>query len=159
MRLFRRTLMPVSAAEVYAFHERPDALARLIPPWERVRIVLPPASLAKGTQVVLKQWLGPIPITIESIHDACQPGAGFVDRMVRGPFARWVHEHRFEHVHAVASWLVDDVEYELPLEPFSRVAERLVEKRVERMFAYRHQVTLAAMNEIAAARLHPAAAS
>ncbi len=110
MRFFRRTRMPVSAAEVYAFHARPDALARLIPPWERVQIILPPASLAKGTHVVLKQWIGPVSFAIESVHDACQPGAGFVDRMVRGPFAHWVHEHRFEQVGATASWLVDDVE-------------------------------------------------
>jgi ligand-binding SRPBCC domain-containing protein len=152
VRLFRRTLMPVSAAEVYAFHERPDALSRLIPPWERVRIVVPPASLAKGTRVILKQWLGPIPLTIESVHDACQPGVGFVDRMERGPFARWVHEHRFEQVHATASWLVDDVEYSLPLEPVSVIVRRLVERRVERMFAFRHEVTLAAMRELAARR-------
>jgi ligand-binding SRPBCC domain-containing protein len=142
--------MPVSAAEVYAFHERPDALARLIPPWEHVTILVPPASLAKGTHVVLRQWLGPIPVTIESVHDACQPGAGFVDRMIRGPFASWVHEHRFEQVHAAASWLVDDVEYTLPLEPLSIAVRALVEGRVERMFAYRHKVTLAAMQEVAA---------
>jgi ligand-binding SRPBCC domain-containing protein len=147
--------MPVSAAEVYAFHERPGTLERLIPPWERVKVVVPPASLAKGTRVVLKQWIGPVPITIEAVHDACQPGAGFVDRMVRGPFARWVHEHRFEAVHAAASWLVDDVEYALPLEPVSIVVRRLVEKRVERMFAYRHEVTLTAMRELTAGAAGP----
>jgi ligand-binding SRPBCC domain-containing protein len=152
MRLFRRTLMPVSAAEVYAFHDRPDALARLTPPWERVTILVPPASLAKGTRVVVRKWLGPIPFTVESIHDACQPGTGFVDRMVRGPFAQWVHEHRFEHVHATASWLVDDVEYSLPLEPLSLAVRSLVTSRVERMFAFRHEVTLAAMQELAAAK-------
>jgi uncharacterized protein len=152
MRLFRRSLMPASAAEVYAFHERPDAFARLIPPWERVRVLVPPASLAKGTRVVVRQWLGPIPITIESVHIACLAGVSFVDEMERGPFAHWVHEHRFEQVHAAASWLVDDVDYALPLEPLSAIAEGLVQRRVERMFAYRHAVTLAAMKEVAAAR-------
>ena len=159
MRLFRRTLMPASAAEVYAFHERPDALARLIPPWERGEVVVPPTSLAKGTRVVLRQWLGPVPITVESVHDACRPGTGFVDRMVRGPFARWVHEHRFEPVDATSSWLVDDVEYALPLAPLSGVVQGLVERRVERMFAFRHEVTLAAMRELAAAAKPGAAAT
>lgn len=149
MRLFRRTLMPASAAEVYAFHERPDALMQLIPPWERIQVVVPPTSLAKGTRVVVKQWLGPIPITVESVHEACQPGVSFVDRMVRGPFARWVHEHRFEQLNATSSWLVDDVNYALPLEPASHLVSRLVERRVERMFAFRHDVTLAAMREAA----------
>ena len=65
MRLFRRTLMPASAAQLYAFHERPDALAQLIPPWERIRIVEAPTSLAKGTRVVLVQWFGPLRFQLE----------------------------------------------------------------------------------------------
>ena len=150
MRLFRRTLMPASAKEVYAFHEQPDALERLIPPWERVRVIQPPASLAKGTHVILKQWLGPFPLTIESVHDCCEPGVIFVDRMVRGPFRRWVHEHRFEHMSATASWLVDDVDYALPLETFSAIVLPFVRSRVERMFAWRHEVTLAAMRALKA---------
>jgi ligand-binding SRPBCC domain-containing protein len=145
VRFFRRTKMPASAEEVYAFHEGPDALARLIPPWERVRILLPPASLAAGTRVVLRQWLGPIPVRVEAVHDACQPGRSFVDRMVKGPFESWVHEHSFEPVDGASSWLVDDVEYTLPLEPMSQLVAGLIERRVARMFAWRHQVTYEAM--------------
>ena len=37
---------------VFAFHEAPGALARLVPPWERVEVVTPPSSLAPGTRVV-----------------------------------------------------------------------------------------------------------
>jgi ligand-binding SRPBCC domain-containing protein len=143
--------MPVSAGELYAFHARPDALARLIPPWERVQIVEPPSSLAAGTRVVLRQWIGPVPVTIESVHRSCTPGVGFVDEMVRGPFARWVHEHRFEHVSATSSWLVDDVDYELPLAPLSVAVGWVVANRISRMFVFRHEVTLTAMSELAAA--------
>jgi ligand-binding SRPBCC domain-containing protein len=150
MRLFRRTLMPASAAEVYAFHERPDALARLIPPWEHVIIVEPPRSLVAGTRVVLRQWLGPIPLTVEAVHDACEPGQSFVDRMVRGPFHRWVHEHRFERMSDTASWLVDDLEYELPFGLLGLAVAPMVERRVERMFAWRHDVTLEAMKALRA---------
>jgi uncharacterized protein len=144
--------MPVSAADLYAFHTRPETLARLLPPWEGLQIVLPPSSLAAGTRVVLRQWLGPLPVAIESVHRTCTPGVSFVDEMVRGPFARWVHEHRFEHVSATTSWLVDDVDYELPLKPLSLAVEWLVTRRITRMFAFRHEVTLAAMNELAASR-------
>jgi ligand-binding SRPBCC domain-containing protein len=115
-------------------------------------VLVPPTSLAAGTRVRMRQWVGPVPIVIEAVHRACQPGVSFVDEMVRGPFARWVHEHRFEAVDASTSWLVDDVEYELPLGALGAVASRLVERRVERMFAYRHQVTLAAMKQLAASR-------
>jgi hypothetical protein len=42
-------------------------------------------------------------------------------------------------------WLVDDVEYSLPFEPFSSIFSPYIEHRLERMFAWRHEVTLAAM--------------
>jgi ligand-binding SRPBCC domain-containing protein len=152
MRFVRRTAMPVPAADVYAFHARPDALERLIPPWERIRVLVPPTSLAAGTRVRIRQWVGPVPIVIEAVHRSCHPGVSFVDEMVRGPFARWVHEHRFEAVEPNASWLVDNVEYELPFGALGALAGRLVERRLERMFAYRHQVTLEAMTQLAASR-------
>ncbi len=141
MRFFKRSLMPASAARVFAFHEESGALAKLIPPWERVTIVQGPTSLAVGTHVILKQWLGVIPITIESEHVSCNPGHAFVDQMLRGPFHRWVHEHRFEGINETASWLVDDIEYSLPLEPLSLPMASLVQTRVERMFIWRHDVT------------------
>jgi len=34
----RKVALPVSAEEAFAWHERPGALDRLIPPWEKVRI-------------------------------------------------------------------------------------------------------------------------
>jgi ligand-binding SRPBCC domain-containing protein len=145
MRLFKRSLMPASAAQVFAFHERADALSRLIPPWEHVRVVEPPTSLAKGTRVVLVQRFGFLRFTIESVHTACEPGRGFVDEMVRGPFRSWVHEHRFEAINETASWLVDDVEYALPLEPLSAPLRGAIAARVERMFVWRHDVTRKAL--------------
>ncbi len=35
----KKIALPVSADEAFAWHERPGALERLIPPWENVRIV------------------------------------------------------------------------------------------------------------------------
>jgi ligand-binding SRPBCC domain-containing protein len=137
--------MPASAAKVYAFHERPDALERLIPPWERIRVVEKPASLAKGTRVVLVQWFGPLRFTIESVHVACEPGKGFVDELVRGPFRKWVHEHRFEAINDASSWLVDDVEYVPGFDPWVLPFLSMIEDRVERMFAWRHEVTREAL--------------
>ncbi len=152
MRLFRRTLMPASAAQVYAFHERPDALARLVPPWERIRVVEAPTSLAKGTRVVLVQWFGPLRFTLESVHVACEPGKGFVDEMVRGPFRKWVHEHRFEAINDASSWLVDDVEYFPGYEPWVAPFRSMIQDRVEQMFAWRHEVTREAMGGAPAAK-------
>ena len=49
----------------------------------------------------------------------------FVDEQVRGPFARFRHEHRFEPS-AVGTRMVDDVTFRAPLGPLGWVAERAV---------------------------------
>ena len=49
----------------------------------------------------------------------------FVDQQVKGPFRRFWHEHTFEPSPA---WpvMIDRIEFEAPLGPLGRVAERLV---------------------------------
>jgi ligand-binding SRPBCC domain-containing protein len=130
---------------VFAFHERPDALQRLVPPWERVEIVRPPSSLAPGTRVVLRMRVGPFGFTWEAEHTLYQRAALFQDRMLRGPFRRWVHTHRFLPAAPGATTLRDEVEYEIPRYAF--VAAPLIGRRLRRMFEYRHRVTKDSVRE------------
>jgi ligand-binding SRPBCC domain-containing protein len=145
---YQRTLDVDAPLEVlWAFHERPDVLDLLCPPWERMQVITPPRSLEVGTRVVVKVWLGPLPMVVESEHYAYQRGAHFADRMVRGPFRRFEHQHRFE-ARGDGARLVDDIEFELPLGALGRwVAAAPILRRLERMFAYRHEVTRAACAE------------
>ncbi len=143
--------LPVPVDVLWAFHARPDAFALLQPPWERAEIVQPPTSLAVGTRVVLRAYLGPLPVTIEAEHIAYEEGRSFTDTMRRGPFAAWVHEHRCEPT-PTGSRLTDAITYELPLGPLGRlVAGAAVRRRLERMFDYRHEVTRRTCEAIAAA--------
>jgi len=48
----------------------------------------------------------------------------FVDEQVRGPFARFHHEHRFEPS-ARGTRMVDEVSFRAPLGPLGRLAERV----------------------------------
>lgn len=48
----------------------------------------------------------------------------FVDEQVRGPFARFRHEHRFEPS-AVGTRMVDEVTFRAPLGPLGRLAEQV----------------------------------
>jgi ligand-binding SRPBCC domain-containing protein len=52
----------------------------------------------------------------------------FVDEQVRGPFARFRHEHRFEPS-ARGTQMVDTIEFRAPLGPLGRIAEVLVLRR------------------------------
>jgi ligand-binding SRPBCC domain-containing protein len=133
---------------LWAFHERPDALRLLSPPWERIEIIQPPRSLAVGTRVIVRAWLGPIPMTIEAEHFEYERGRLFADRMNRGPFKSFVHRHRFE-LRGTRSRLVDDIEYELPGGALGRlIGGAIAKRRLDRLFAYRHEVTRAACEEV-----------
>lgn len=149
MQTFSKTsLIQAPAATVFSFHERPDALHRLQPPWQTTRIVVPPSSLEVGTRVVLQVKLGPLWQTIEALHTEYEPGRMFVDRMERGPFRHWIHRHLVEPVDDHSAKLTDLVEYALPLPPFGQwFGGWFARRELERLFDYRHQVTLAACED------------
>ncbi|HEX3769793.1 MAG TPA: SRPBCC family protein [Polyangiaceae bacterium] len=141
-RFTKEVVIAAPAATVFAFHERPDAFALLQPPWQKAEIVKAPGSLAVGTRVIVRVHFGPLWQTVEAEHVAYEPGHMFADRMVRGPFARWLHRHIVTPEGPDASRLTDDVEYELPMGALGRVFGGAIARReLERMFAYRHEVT------------------
>ncbi len=142
MHFTKESIIRASAATVFAFHEAPDAFERLQPPWQTSDILQPPSSLEVGTRVVLRTKVGPLWQTIVAEHVAYEPGKMFADRMLRGPFASWLHKHivtpRGEH----ECLLTDDIEYELPLGLLGRLAGGAYARRnLERLFEFRHQVT------------------
>ncbi len=142
MHFVKDTVIAASAATVFAFHERPDALRLLTPPWQKSEIVLPPASLAVGTRVVLRTRVGPLWQVIEAEHVAYEAGRMFADRMVKGPFRAWLHRHVVTPRGAHESLLTDDIEYELPFGGLGRlIGGPFARRELERLFAYRHEVT------------------
>lgn len=142
MHFQKETRILASAARVFAFHERPDALALLIPPWQPTRIVQAPTSLARGTRVILQTRLGPIWTTIEAEHVEYEPGHLFADRMLSGPFRAWYHRHVVEPDGALACRLVDDVRYELPGGTLGAwLGGAFARRQLQRMFDYRHDIT------------------
>lgn len=142
--LRRRIELPVPAAVAFAWHERPGAFERLTPPWAPVVAEQPPTSLAVGTRVILRAGIGPIRPRWVAEHVVYDPPHEFRDVQRSGPFALWDHRHRFEDLPGGRSALTDEVTYELPFGRLGRlVAGRIVDRQMDRMFAYRHQRTLA----------------
>jgi hypothetical protein len=142
MRFTKESVIRASAAIVFAFHERPDAFALLQPPWAATEILQPPTSLAVGTRVILRTKLGPFWQTLEAEHVAYEPGRMFADRMVRGPFAQWLHRHVVTPRGPDTSLLIDDIEFELPFGLVGRVVGGPFARwQLDRLFTYRHAVT------------------
>lgn len=142
MRFLKETVFPVSAEELWAFHERPDVLQLLTPPWQKTEIVQPPVSLEVGTRVILRTKLGPFWQTVVAEHVEYERGRMFADRIVKGPFARWLHRHTVTPRGPSESMLTDDIDYELPLGVLGRVFGGFYARRqLERLFEFRHEVT------------------
>lgn len=131
-----------SAETLFGFHERPDALAMLTPPWQTIDLIQPPASLEVGTRVLMRMKVGPLWQDMEAVHVAYEPGVSFSDRLVKGPFAYWLHRHEVKPLGATRSRLTDDVTYRLPLGGVGQLFGGWYARReLERLFRFRHEVT------------------
>ncbi len=140
----RRSTLPVPLEEAFAWHARPGALDRLLPPWEKVRVVKRIGGVQDGDQVELLVHLGPLPVKWLAAHRDYQPNRQFRDVQLYGPFAAWDHVHLFEPEGAGQCALEDRIEYRLPGGPIGRLlGRRTVRRRLERMFEYRHATTAA----------------
>ena len=140
--LNQRSEMPVSADELSAWHFREGALTRLIPPWENARVIRTSGPLANGSLVVIELRKGPVKIHWHAIHDRVEPGKGFRDTQQKGPFHKWVHEHRFQAVESGKSTLEDCVNYQEPFPPFGRwFGAGFIRGELNRQFQFRHART------------------
>ena len=151
----QRSLMPASAEELFAWHARPGAFERLVPPWERLEIRQPARSLANGDCAEVLMRIGPFRRRWVAEHHALPDGIGFGDEQIVGPFARWEHAHRMTPVETTntASWLEDRIDYDPPLGVVGRLLlGRMIRKSIERTFAYRHRMTAADLAAHQAAR-------
>lgn len=138
------------AAEVFAWHERPGALARLCPPWERIEIVASSGGIREGAQVTVRNKVGPFWLNWDVVHRDYRPGVEFRDEQVRGPFAHWEHLHRVEADGPEACVLTDEIHYRLPGGAVGKaLAGGTVRRKLERAFAWRHATTKADMERSA----------
>lgn len=110
----RRCQIAAPFEAAFRWHTRPGALERLMPPWERVTLEERTGGIEAGSRVVLRLGFGPISVRWIGIHRDCVEGQHFRDEQVQGPFARWVHTHRFRPDGLGAAILEDQIEYQLP---------------------------------------------
>ncbi|MBA2627385.1 MAG: TIGR01777 family protein [Gemmatimonadales bacterium] len=149
--------MPCSAEELYGWHERPGALERLAPPWERARVVARTGGIANGSTVTLEVHAGPVAVRWVARHRDVVPGRQFVDEQVHGPFASWVHLHRMIPVSADQCELEERIEFTPPFGPLGAAAVPHLRQTCERLLAYRHRLLaddMAAARELGLAPMH-----
>ena len=136
-----RIARPVS--DVFAWHERPGALQRLTPPWEKVAVLEQRGGIRKGGRVVAAVRIGPVKSRWEVEHVDYEASRQFRDVQRRGLFRVWEHTHLFEPDGEGGTVLADRIRFELPGAALGRLGHGTVHARLDRMFRYRHAVTKA----------------
>ncbi|MEO7134485.1 MAG: SRPBCC family protein [Vicinamibacterales bacterium] len=137
--------IPASAEAVFDWHEAPGAFERLTPPGEPVRVMRRESGIRDGGKVSLRVGPAPFALRWDLEHRDYQHGRSFTDQQLAGPFRYWKHVHRMLPEGPQVSVLEDTIEYELPFGRIGWLVGRLfVQRKLQRLFAFRHAVTLQA---------------
>ena len=146
-----RVAAPLSA--VWDFHSRVSGLESLTPDWMNLRVESvtgpdgdpDPEVLETGSEIRLSMrpfGVGPRQRWTSVIVDREEGDerAVFRDEMRGGPFAEWVHTHRFL-ADGDETIIEDEVEYELPGGAVGRSVSPMALVGFEPMFRARHRKT------------------
>jgi len=140
----RASPMPASASTLWEWHTRPGAFARLAPPWEPVEVLRQQGGISNGATVTLRVHAGPIPLEWTARHSDVEPGRGFTDSQLSGPFASWVHRHAMVPLTDATSTMVDTIRYVAPFGPLGTIAAvAVIDGKLERLLRYRHALLAA----------------
>ena len=140
--LERTQRVPTPLDDTFDFFSRPENLARITPPWLAFRMVSDDADMREGLRIEYRIRPLGVPQKWVSEITAYAPPHRFVDEQVKGPYAKWHHEHVFRSVDegpmAGGTEVTDTVTYALPFGPLGRLAHALVVRRqLESIFEYR----------------------
>jgi ligand-binding SRPBCC domain-containing protein len=126
---------------VWKFHERPDVLQILTPPWQPVQVIRREGGLGVGAITEFRLFLGPLPLTWLARHTGYEEYKFFIDEQISGPFDSWKHHHIFE-AEGNNTRLTDEISFAMPGgETIEFVSGWLIKVQLEAMFRYRHHMT------------------
>lgn len=129
--------LPQPREQVFEFFSNAANLQLITPAWLRFDITSPkPMDMKVGTLIDYRLRLRGFPIKWRSEILVWDPPHRFVDSQVKGPYRKWIHEHKF--VERKDGTLASDrVDYSVL--GGSLVNTLLVRRDVERIFAYRRR--------------------
>lgn len=140
-RLERVQVVPRPIEEVFPFFAEPRNLAVITPPWLAFRVVSE-GDLTMRAGLRIEYRVSPLGFPQRWVSEITrwEPPAAFVDEQRVGPYRRWHHLHAFRTVPG-GTEILDQVDYELPLDPLGRLVEPwLVAPRLATIFDYRRRV-------------------
>ncbi|MEM7353689.1 MAG: SRPBCC family protein [Acidobacteriota bacterium] len=135
--LERSSFLPHPIDQVFGFFAQAQNLESLTPPLLRFQILTPlPIDMHQGTLIDYRLRVHGIPLRWRSEITAWDPPHRFIDEQLRGPYRRWVHEHRFTEVDG-GTQVVDHVQYAVL--GGSLIRRLFVAPDLQRIFDYRQE--------------------
>ncbi|GAB1538223.1 hypothetical protein NUACC21_08810 [Scytonema sp. NUACC21] len=125
---------------VWKFHQRPDVLQLLTPPWQPVQVLRREGGLGRGAITEFRLSLGPLPLRWLAQHTEYEEYRRFTDTQISGLFDSWVHQHIFEPENGKTR-LTDEISFSMPGgQPVELLSGWLIQAQLDAMFRYRHHV-------------------
>lgn len=137
MKQFSRQIqLDISPDEVYQYHFRPRSFYRLFQPWIDMKVTELSNQMINDGRMTIEMGKGLFKQTWVSDYQKNVHGRQVKYIQVKGPFNFWEHTHSVEGSES-NSTLSDTIVYRKPW----YVCGKTVERELDRLFAYRHQVT------------------
>ena len=140
---------------VYAFHLDTRNAARIASEGQEFVSIIGEFPLVEGGEVELKVKMKPLPGTQTwrvRVTELAEPVL-IVDEMLKGPFAKFRHEHRFAPNAHGGTILTDHIEWALPGGAAGRLIAPVAAKLMEKSFVERQAATKRILEADTAAQL------
>ncbi len=140
--LHTKQLLRIGIDEAWEFFSSPMNLSTITPPHMNFRILsgFEEGITREGMLIAYKvsPVLG-IPLTwVTKIINVDAPHS-FTDTQLKGPYAEWIHTHRFRAVSGGVE-MIDELKYRMPLGLLGKLVHALfVRRQIEDIFAYRYK--------------------
>jgi hypothetical protein len=137
------TRLAASAEVMFAFHSDPRNIVHVMPPTLKLVSLQTDVPGQEGSLIEFHcRDLGFIPMRWKCRWHTVQPPSVLVDEMLEGPFAQFVHEHRFEPLAEGGCVMHDTITYVFGRSWWGKlISETAVRFYLTLLFTYRHHRT------------------
>jgi ligand-binding SRPBCC domain-containing protein len=139
-KLEKESFIPKPVEEVFAFFSRAENLEKVTPSRLQFRILTElPIKMHSGSMIDYQLKIWGLPFLWRTEITVWDPPYRFVDIQAKGPYRKWIHEHRFEKS-GDGTQMLDTVEYAVPGGWFAPIIHKFfIKKDLEAIFKYRQR--------------------